>query len=345
MAIFYTFPDQIPVWKVLLALSVILVITAIVIVMVKRMPYLFVGWLWYSIAILPVIGIIQRGNAAMADRYHYLPSIGIAVMLAWGIPFMLDHESIQKKYLFPAGIIFLGVMATITWQQCSYWQNSLKIFGHALNVTKNNYLAHTNIASALLEEGKVDEAIYHCNLSVSIAPDYIATYITRGVIYTKLGQYQLAIENFNESIRRKPDYIEAYHKRGYAYAKFGQYQSALRDYDIAIRLDPDNANVFNDRGIIYGGRGQYQLAIEDFNQAIRLIPALVEAYNNRGFTYGRLGQYQQAIDDYNRAIDLRPGYVSAYYNRAAAYNKVGQNQRANEDWNRAIQLSRKKPEN
>ena len=209
MAVFYPFPAQIPVWQVLLALSLILVITTVVIVMAKRMPYLFVGWLWYSITILPVIGIIQNGDYAMADRYHYLPSIGIAVMLAWGIPFMFTREDIRKKYLFPAGIVFLAIMTLLTWQQCGYWQNNLKLFSHALSVTKNNYLAHTNIASALFEEGKTKEAIYHCNEATRLNPDYIITYINKGFIYTKLGQYQLAIKNFDEAIRRKPDYVEA----------------------------------------------------------------------------------------------------------------------------------------
>ena len=103
LAVFYPFSDQLPLWQVLGASLLILVISAAVIVMIKRLPYLFVGWLWFAITILPVIGIIQVGNYAMADRYHYLPSIGIAVMLAWGIPSLIKSEDIRKKILFPAG--------------------------------------------------------------------------------------------------------------------------------------------------------------------------------------------------------------------------------------------------
>ena len=111
MAIFYPFPDQIPLWQVLGASLLILVISVAVIVMIKRLPYLFAGWMWYAITIAPVIGIIQVSAAApyaMADRYHYLPSIGLAVMLAWGIPALIKSEEIRKKILFPAGIAFLG---------------------------------------------------------------------------------------------------------------------------------------------------------------------------------------------------------------------------------------------
>ena len=139
------------------ATFLIIIISAAVIVMAKRLPYLFVGWLWYAITIAPVIGIIQISGTpyAMADRYHYLPSIGIAVMLAWGIPLLFKNEEIRKKILFPAGIAFLTIMAVLTWQQCGYWKNSITLFNHALQVTKDNYLAHNNLALPCLKKEKL----------------------------------------------------------------------------------------------------------------------------------------------------------------------------------------------
>ncbi len=145
MAIFYPFSDQLPVWQVLGATILIIVISAAVIVMAKRLPYLFVGWMWYAITLLPVIGIIQISLTApysMADRYHYLPSIGIAVMLAWGIPLLIKREDMRKKILFPAAIAALAIMAVLTWKQCGYWKNSIELFNHALQVTKDNDMAH-----------------------------------------------------------------------------------------------------------------------------------------------------------------------------------------------------------
>ena len=323
LAVFYPFPFQIQIWKVVFASLLILIISTAVIVAVKHLPYLFVGWLWYAIILLPVIGIIQVGNHAMADRYTYLPSVGIAVMLAWGMPLLFPREDIRKKFLFPAGISFLAIMALLAWQQCGYWKNSFKLFSHALSVTKNNYLAHNSIASALSNEGKNKEAIYHYNHSISIEPNYILTYINKGVIYTKLGQYQLAIENFNEAISRNPSYVEVYHKRGYAHAKFGQYQQAIEDYNKAIRLNPNYADAYIERGVTYGERGQYQLAIKDFDEAIRLNSDNAEAHNNRGFTYFKFGQNQRAIDDYNEAIRLNPNYINAYNNRGIIYINQG----------------------
>ena len=123
----------------------ILVISVAVIVMMKRLPYLFAGWMWYAITIAPVIGIIQvskKAPYAMADRYHYLPSIGLAVMMAWGIPALIKSEAIRKKILFPAGIIFLAILSFLSWNQCGYWKNSIILFSHTLKVTDHNWLAY-----------------------------------------------------------------------------------------------------------------------------------------------------------------------------------------------------------
>jgi tetratricopeptide (TPR) repeat protein len=220
MAILYPFPSQIPPWQVLGASLLILVISIAVIVMMKRLPYLFVGWMWYAITIAPVIGIIQISTTApyaMADRYHYLPSIGLAVMMAWGMPALIKSEEIRKKLLFPTGIIFLAIMTFLTWQQCSYWKNSITLFKHTLQVTRDNVLAHNNLGFALFNEGKIEEAIDNYNKALRIIPDNIPSYNHRGIAYATLGQYQRAIEDFNEAIRLGPKVAQAYNNRGYVY--------------------------------------------------------------------------------------------------------------------------------
>ena len=222
MAIFYPFPDQILLWQVLGASLLILVITAAVIVMVKRLPYLFVGWLWYAITLLPVIKIVQVGNDAMADRYHYLPSIGIAVMLAWGIPSLFKNENTRKKILFPAATAFMIILSFLTWQQCSYWKNSTTLFSHALQVTKDNYLAHANLALALAEKENFNEAIDHFSEAIRIDSfNEIHYRINRGRAYTRLENHQLAIDDFNKVISLNPNYVEPYYYRGISYGKRG----------------------------------------------------------------------------------------------------------------------------
>jgi len=272
MAVFYPFPAQISTWQTLGTFLLIIIISAGVIVTVKRLPFLFVGWFWYAITIVPVIGIIQVSvyPYAMADRYHYLPSVGIAVMLAWGIPSFLKGLHPGSKILFPMGIVFLSIMAFLSWSQCSYWENSIKLWKHALDVTNNNYRAHSNFGLALFAEGKIDEAINHYNKAISIAPDDVYTYNNRGIIYGKRGQHQLAIEDFNNALRIVPSFANSYNNRGFSYATLGQYQRAIEDYSEAIRLKPDYAEAYMNRGVAYLMQGNNTLGCPDAQKACAL---------------------------------------------------------------------------
>jgi tetratricopeptide (TPR) repeat protein len=339
MTVFYPFPAHIPFWQVLGATLLIIVISAAVIIMIKRLPYLFTGWLWYGITLLPVIGIIQVGDFAMADRYYYLPSIGIAVMMAWGMPSLIKSENTLKKILFPAGTSFLAVMAFLTWQQCGYWKNSIELFNHALQISKDNDLAHNNLADALAEKDKISDAIDHYNQAIRLKPYDVNIYSNRGNAYAKLDQYQNAIKDYNEAIRLKSDYAPAFINRGNAYLGVGQYQLAVEDYNKALRLKPDYADtVYNNRGNVYNKLGQYKMAIDDFSKTINLNPAYIKAYINRGSAYSELGQYQRAIDDYNKVIRLKPDDAQAYINRGISYKKLGQYQLAIEDYSKALLL-------
>jgi Tfp pilus assembly protein PilF len=270
MAIFYPFPSQIPVWQVIGASLLILIITTAVIVMIKRLPYLFVGWMWYAITIAPVIGIIQISAYAMADHYHYLPSVGIAVMLAWGIPSLIKSEDMRRKILFPAGIIFLTIMAFLSWKQCGHWKNSITLFSHALQVTKDNYLAHNNLGLALFAEGKSMEAIDHYNKAIRITPDCAGFYSNRGLAYAKLGQHKRAIEDYNKAVCITPDYADAYNNRGIAYYKLGHYQRAIEDFNETIRLKPYDALAYNNRGNVYINQGNKKLGCPDAQKACEL---------------------------------------------------------------------------
>jgi tetratricopeptide (TPR) repeat protein len=325
LAVFYPFSDQFPVWQVLGAALLIFVISAVVITAVKRLPYLFIGWLWYAITLLPVIGIVQIGNYAMADRYTYLPSIGIFIMLAWGIPFLFRCENIHYKILFPAGITILAIMAVLTWQQCGYWKNSIELFNHALQVT-NSAFAHNARGDAYYKLGQYQQAIEDFNQAILLKPYYANAYHSRGTAYAELGQYKRALENFNEAIRLKPDSALAYYSRGTAYAKLGQYQHALENFNEVIRLQPDYAPAYYSRGDVYAELGQQSRAIEDYNKTIKLQPDYAEGCLNRGITYAKLDQQSQAIENYNKTIRLQPDYAVAYNNRGIAYFLQGNNE-------------------
>ncbi|MEN6420396.1 MAG: tetratricopeptide repeat protein, partial [Smithella sp.] len=338
LTVLYPFSAQIPIWQVLFASLLILIITLFVIMMAKRLPYLFVGWLWYAIIIAPVIGIIQIGNQVMADRYTYLPLIGIGIGMAWGIPALLKSESICKKTLFPAGIGFLIILSFFCWKQCGYWKNSIEICNHILQITKNNYVAHINLGSALFDEGKAEEAIAHYNEAIRIRPNIILSYNKRGVAYAKLGLYQQAFEDLNRAISMKPDYAEAYYTRGTIYNNLGLYPKAIDDLNEAIRLQPDNISAYFNRAGAYIKLERYQSALDDLSKVISLAPAPFDAYNNRGFIYLMLGRYQEAFDDYSKAILLKPDYANAWNNRAFVYLKTGNTEAGCSDASKACKL-------
>jgi Tfp pilus assembly protein PilF/branched-subunit amino acid transport protein AzlD len=270
LAVFYPFSDKLPLWQVLGSAILIIIISIALIVKRKRFPYLFVGWLWYAVTIAPVIGIIQVGGFAMADRYHYLPSVGIAVGLAWGIPSLIKSQYIRKKILVPLGVLFIAMLSLLTWEQCGYWKNSFTLLGHALRVTKSNTLAHGNLASALLERGNIREAIYHYNKAISITPYYDVAYYNLGIAYYSIGEKQRALEYFKEALRITPDYAAAYYNMGIIYMDLGRYKNAIENYSEAIRISPGYAYAYNDRALAYLNLGNNEQGCPNAQEACAL---------------------------------------------------------------------------
>ena len=283
LAFYYPFSNQLQIWQVTGSILLILVISAAVIVMVKRFPYLFAGWLWYGITILPVIGVIPAGSSTLADRYTYLPSVGIAVMLAWGIPALFRREDIRKKILFPATIISLAILSVLTWVQCGYWRDSIKLFSHTL-VKKDNALAYNSRGGAYADMGQHQLAIEDYSKAISMKPSYAGALYNRGTSYSKTGQYLLAIEDFNKTVMVNPYYTEAYNNRGIAYAQLGQYQLAIYDFSKTIKLQPDYVNAYNNRATVYFKQRNEKLACLDAQRACDLGNCgILEAAKDKGY--------------------------------------------------------------
>jgi tetratricopeptide (TPR) repeat protein len=340
LAILYPYPstEQIPLWPVLGSALLIFVISAAVIAAVKRFPYLLVGWLWYVITLLPVIGIIQIGVHLRHDLYTYLPSIGITFGLAWGIESLIKNKKIIRKILFPAAIVSLSIMSLFSWQQCGYWKNNTELWNHTFKVTKDNVWAHIFFSYALSKEGKAEEAIYQYNRIMFLKPDDAITYNNRGNAYSKIGRREQAIGDYNEAIRLKPDYADAYFNRGNVYYSMGHYQRAIDDYKDAIRIYPSNAEFYNNKGFVYMKLGRYQQALEDFNKAISLKHDSAYFYINRGICCVKLGQYQPAIDDFSRAISLKKDEAPAYSLRGTIYLSQGNIKPGCSDMQKACEL-------
>ena len=284
LVIFYPYEYFLPLWKVLIFGISLIAITIVVLYYIRKLPFLFVGWFWYLGTLIPVIGLVQIGNQAMADRYTYLPSIGIAIIFAWGIQSLIKNKNIRKKFLFPAGIGVITFLAVLTWQQCGYWKNSIELFKHTLQLTKDNYVAYNSIASALIEQGKIEEDIANYNEAIRLKPNYADAYYNRGIIYTNIGQYHLAIKDYNKAIFLNPNQVEAYNNLGFIYINLGQYGQAFEVFSKAILIKPDFADAYNNRAFVYLKLGNIKSGCNDARKACALgVCATLEAAGKKGY--------------------------------------------------------------
>ncbi len=304
LAVFYPYEYFLPLWQIIFSLFFLIVITVAALYAVKKFPFLFVGWFWYLGTLIPVIGLVQVGSQSMADRYTYLPSIGIAVILAWGTPLFFQKFKIRTNILFPLALALICTLAVSTWMQCGFWKNSIILWNYSLKVTRDNHLARNNRGNAHIALGDLKKAIIDFNEAIRLKPDFVAAFYSRGVAYIKQGQIHMAIQDFNEAIRLKPDYANAYNNRGVAYLRLRDHQIAILDLNEALRLKPDYAEAYYNRGVVFAALGQYVKAVEDVNEYIRLKPSDAGAYLQRGDYHLKQRNYELVCRDYRIACSM-----------------------------------------
>lgn len=345
LAIFYPHPERVILWQVLGAVSLLIAITMAVFWMFKRGPYLITGWLWYLGTLVPVIGIVQAGVQAMADRYTYIPLIGLFIILAWSVPELLKKWEYRKEILWGLSGLCILCLSVVTWMQVGYWSDSVALFSHTLKITDNNWLIYNSRGNAYYDLGNYRLAVDDFDKAIEFKPDYATAYSNRGAVYNHLGNYKKAIEDFDRAIKIKPIYAEAYNNRGSAHKGLGNYKQAIEDFRKAIEIEPDIAEFYKNRGVVYIHLGYYQQAIEDCNRALEMQPAYAEAHFNRGNAYFTLGNYRQAIEDYNRTTEIRPDFADAYNNRGLAYAGLGDQKQAVNDLKAAARLGDERARN
>ncbi len=323
LAVFYPYPGKVIPWQVFGSILLLTGITLAVIWKAKRFPYLATGWLWYLGTLVPVIGIVQLGSQAIADRYTYIPLIGLCIMMAWGIPDLFKKWQYRKEILLASSALSILCLSIITWTQVGYWQNSITLFDHTLKVTNYNWFIYKARGNEYSKLGNYKQAIVDYDRAIEIKPTYADAYYYRGIAYTYIGNYRQAIEDCSRAIEIKPAYAEAYYNRGIAYNKLGNYRQAIEDCSRAIEIKPAYAEAYYNRGVAYDNISNYKQAIENYDMAIKIKPDFANAYNNRGAAYNSLGNYRQAVDDYGRAIEIKPDYTMAYFNRAIVYLNQG----------------------
>lgn len=365
LAILYPFIGQAPAWQIIAAILLLLAVTIQVIRKMKKYPFVFVGWFWFIVTIMPVIGIIPAGNNAMADRYAYLPSIGVSIMAAWLVPSVVSGVKLRRTILIPSSVMLIAVLTALSWQQTGLWKNNLSLFAHAARINQDNALAHLSYAASLTSENRFEEAMASYQRAAQMLPeasDGVMAYNAMGVAASKLRQlldinigYHLArqerhreaVDYYTRALAMEPvtpDHVTAYDHRGEAYMTLGLYEKAIADFNSAIRLDKTHVRSYKSKGLAYAKMGFLQDALESFHQAIAVNPRDAELYNNRGIVYADLGLHHHALDDFNKALMLNAADADIFYNRGVAFNDLGLHQQAFDDFNRAIHLNRNHPD-
>jgi tetratricopeptide (TPR) repeat protein len=344
LAVLYFHPGSLPLWQVLGAVLLLIAVTVLVIRTAKRLPYLTIGWLWFTGTLVPVIGIVQVGKQSMADRYTYIPLIGLFIMAAWGIPELLKKwqptrfPTPRKEALFASSALLLLSFSIVTWIQVGYWRDNIALYDHSLKVSPSD-LIYFNRGAAYGNLGNHRQAISDYDRAIEINPQYAEAYNNRGAAYGKLSDQRQAISDFDRAIKINPEYAAAYNNRGFAYGNLGNHRQAISDFDRAIKINPELALTYINRGVAYGILGNNRQAISDYDRAVEINPGYAEAYNNRGIAYGELGNLNQAISDYGRAVEINPEYAEAYNNRGIAYSELANYRQAISDYDRAIEIN------
>jgi tetratricopeptide (TPR) repeat protein len=320
LAVFYPYPSNVPVWQPLLAGLLLAMVSAFTFRAFRGYPYLMVGWLWYLGTLLPVIGLVQVGAQARADRYLYVPMIGLLIMLAWGAADILGRWPLPKAAAIAFSTAACVACVPLTWAQVSYWKNSESLFQHALDVTTGNYVAHHNLGVALSTvPGRLPEAISHYRAALAINPDSARAHTDLGSALAKIpGGLPEAIGEFEAALQITPDSAIPRNGLGNALSKIpGRLPQAISEYEAAIRLNPDYPEAHNNLGSALAKAGRAPEAIAQFEAARWLEPEYTEARINLGSALVNLpGRLADAIAEYRAALKIDP-------NSAEAHNALG----------------------
>jgi len=323
LAVFYPHPGYWPVGRVLLAGLLLVGIAVFVLNNRRRCPFLLMGWLWYCGTLVPMIGLVQTGGQAMADRHTYIASLGIMILAVWGVHALTRRWRHRLITLSVAGLTVTVACLALTRHQLEYWRDSETLFQHALAVTENNYLAHNNLGDALERKGQTDEAIRQYQEAIHLRPTYADAHYNLGNVLYKKGQTDEAIRQFQDYLRLKPDNIDAHYNLGAAFYQKGRMDEAVNQFQEVIRLKANYAEAHYCLGMALGARGQMDEATRQFQEVIRLKPDYADAYNKLAIALDRAGQTDNAIVQYQEYLRFRPDDGDARYNLAKALARRG----------------------
>ncbi|HEY2913694.1 MAG TPA: tetratricopeptide repeat protein, partial [Candidatus Angelobacter sp.] len=353
LAVFYPQPEgTLPVLEIGLAIVLLLLASAGAIALRRKHPYLVTGWFWYLLMLLPVIGLVQVGAQAHADRYTYLPQIGLYILLAWAIPdicrasvsganregMAFHRNALQRRILaVSAGLIILA-LGWRAYVQTSYWRNGESLWSHAISATSGNFEAHDGLGQFLLDHGRVDEAIDQFQIVFSIAPGDPGARMNLGIALTEKGRIDEAITQLQRVVHDYPTDAKAYHNLGIALQKKGDSQSAIAAYEKALSIRSRYPSAQYSLGMALDDTGRFDEAIAHYQEAVNEEPYFADAYYLLGNDLFRRSRIDDAIAAYERALQSRPVYPEVENNIGLALLQKGRSSEAIAHWQNALAI-------
>jgi protein O-mannosyl-transferase len=311
LAVFYPYPDAWPIPKVILCGLLLLAVSALAVRAARSHPYVFVGWFWFVGVLVPFIGLIQVGAQAMADRFMYVPVLGLCTLSIWGAAELTSGWPHRQTVLAIVGSVAVTACALAAHCQLKHWKNSLTLFSHAIAVTRNNALAECNLASALGAQGHPKEAIAHLREALRLYPPYAEAHVNLGVALVKEGKTEEGIENYRAAIESRPNYAQAHRLLAGALALEHKNDEAKQEFLEALRLKPDYPEAHARLGHLLLLQGAQEQGLLHLYEAIRIRDDCENGHYYLGGALARQGRIREAVVHFRAAIRVQPDHVAA----------------------------------
>jgi len=306
LAAYYPHPAELPLAAAAGSALLLIGISIGVIRLARSRPYLPMGWCWYLGTLVPVIGLIQVGTQAMADRYTYVPLVGLFIMLVWGVHDLSARWKHQGRAIGALAAGILCVLAGCTWIQVARWKDTVTLFRHTLAVTERNPMAHGILGTALGRQGEFDEAIVQYREALRLKPDLAEAHNNLGIALHRKGQLEAAIAHYREALRLQPEHATAYTNLGAALHTQGRLEEAIAQYRRALRIKPRSAETHNNLATALDAQGRVAEAIQHYEEALRIRPEDSKAHKNLGITLLDQGRLEEARAHFAAALRINP---------------------------------------
>jgi protein O-mannosyl-transferase len=339
LVVLYPHPGHWPGPAVVLAVVLVIGLSAAAVWFGRRWPFAVTGWFWFLGTLVPVIGLVQMGIQSFSDRYTYIPGIGVFIAVTWGAAALFVRRRRSPILAGGLALLMLCACAARTVAQLRHWQNSGTLFQHALAWTTRNFLAHDNLGNYLLTQGREAEAIEHFRAALQISPNDVLAYDSLGTYCLGKGRLEQAMENYRRALELDPRCGHAWLGLGHVRYNQKQYGEAIACYQAALRLEPDAPEVFNFLGGAFLKNKQFSEAIRCYQAAVRLRPDDPDARNNLGAAWFEVGRDEEAVRQYAEALRLAPNDARVRVNLANVLLVQGRVDEAIDRYRQALQIN------